>query len=84
MQLTSNNDSRRQRATLLILAMMLSACCATPTRNFDASICPPIAEYDETWEQQLAAELAAMPNDAAAVRAIIDYGELRAQLRECL
>lgn len=41
-------------------------------------------EYSDEFQSKLASEIALMGDDDAAVRALIDYGMLRAQLRECL
>ena len=65
---------------LLIVLVNSLIGCATPTVVTD---CPVVVEYEQEFEDQLANELTAAPQDAAWPRAMVDYFELRARLWEC-
>lgn len=59
---------------------LLSGCAQTVVVK---TVCPPIVNYDAPYMTRLANEVDAMPADAAAVRAIIDYRQLRDVIRAC-
>ena len=58
--------------------LALAACSTTPV-----AVCPPLKDYPESFSNQLANEMEAMPADSATVQAIGDYIELRDVLRTC-
>lgn len=65
---------------LLTATLWLSACVTAPS---EPSVCPHPVEYSPEFQARLADELMALPNNSAMVRAMIDYGRLRAELRAC-
>ena len=71
--------------TLLTLSLIRLTACA-PGR-FEAvpvvSLCPAPIDYGASFQAQLADELASLPDHPALWRAMLDYGQLRAALREC-
>ena len=46
-------------------------------------VCPPVADYSESFKTQLAGELRQLGDGAAALRVIEDYGVLRQQVKTC-
>ena len=62
---------------LTLTALLLVSCGKTITS------CPPIVEYTDEQQQQLAGELEAAPPTAFWPRAMVDYHALRQQLRKC-
>ena len=58
---------------------MLLGACTGPV----VSVCPPLHEYDEAFEQRLAFELELLPNKSAIAEFVIDGYALRAQIRLC-
>ena len=70
-----------------IRAIGLCAClgaCATPSAPVVTVTCLPMATYDAAFEANLAGAVAALGPDNPIVRAMSDYGALRAQDRACL
>lgn len=63
----------------IIAATALLTGCATAVS--DGPVCPALAQYPPEVQRQAATEINALPPDAALVRMIEDYGELRARLR---
>lgn len=63
---------------LLPALLAITACSSTPV-----AVCPPLKDYPESFSNQLANEMEAMPADSATVQAIGDYIELRDVLRTC-
>ena len=47
------------------------------------SLCPVPIAYGTAFQAQLADELTSLPEHPALWRAMLDYGQLRAALREC-
>lgn len=62
------------------LAAALAAC--TPSVVVETR-CPALAEYDQPFLNRLADDIDRMPPDSAALRAIIDYRQLRDTIRAC-
>lgn len=71
-----------QRWTLLALALTLLNACMMGSSNAP-SACPPIKEYSRAFQNRLAAEIEAAPEDAAFAEALKDYAVLRDQVRAC-
>jgi hypothetical protein len=59
----------------------LAACATGPSRT--VSTCPPIRAYDGAFLDRLAAETETLPAGSAIEEALIDYQDLRNQLRPC-
>lgn len=69
--------------SLLALASLTG--CATVYRSNLEVYCPPIAQYDETFSNNLADELAKIPADYVHVdTALSDYVKLRDKIRLCV
>ena len=62
----------------LILLLFLAACTPTIT-----SVCPPIQQYSFQFNQSLATEIEALPNNSLIPRVVSDYINLRNQLKIC-
>lgn len=75
---------KRLRGVLGIGMILLSG-CGTVGGNFsgNVSVCPKVVEYGQNFRESLATELQTLPENAALVRALLDYGELRDRLRAC-
>lgn len=71
--------------TLLILSLIcLTACAQVRSEPPDImSLCPVPIAYGTAFQAQLADELTSLPDHPALWRAMLDYGQLRAALREC-
>jgi hypothetical protein len=54
--------------------------CAPPQSS---RICPALPTYSRTFQKKLAAEIRAMPEDAAAPIFILDSSKLRDAIRAC-
>ena len=67
-------------AASYLLLIALGGCTAVP---LPPSACPAPVEYSAAFQRQLADEVERLPRDAALVRAMADYGEVRARLRAC-
>ncbi len=66
-----------RRLPSIALMALLSACAAGGSDR----PCFALVPYSAEIQRQAAAELAALPRDAALARMIDDYGELRARIR---
>ncbi|MFV0410418.1 MAG: hypothetical protein ACK5LJ_12210 [Paracoccus sp. (in: a-proteobacteria)] len=66
----------------MIATISLTACA---TGGFDrgSAVCPPVVAYDQAMRDRAAAELEALPEDAALVGMMADYAVMRAQARVC-
>lgn len=67
---------------LIVIAaatIALAACHAIPN-----GACPVLIKYDAEFNEHLANEVANLPADSAALRAVRDYIALRDQVRACL
>jgi len=71
--------------TLLTLSLICLTACAQGRSEPEAvvSLCPAPINYGAPFQAQLADELASLPDHPALWRAMLDYGQLRAALREC-
>lgn len=45
--------------------------------------CPSLVDYSAQFQRQLAEEVRQLNRDSALLRAMLDYGALRAQVRAC-
>lgn len=75
------NNSKLLLPLLAAGMLSLTACGAVPVS--DTTTCPPIVQYDDAFNKQLADELENVPADSATMRAIEDYIRERDQLRKC-
>lgn len=71
--------------TLLTLSLICLTACARGRSEPEAvvSLCPAPINYGAPFQAQLADELASLPDHPALWQAMLDYGQLRAALREC-
>lgn len=67
----------RKAIIILLGALSLLACTRIYTN------CPPITQYDQDFNLQLAKELTPLPENSAIIQAMKDYASLRDQLRAC-
>lgn len=67
----------RQLAALATVTLSCVAC----TTGISEMTCPPLVEYDRAFQSRAAAELAAMPADAALAVMMADYSMTRGQIR---
>jgi hypothetical protein len=70
--------ARDARIGLSALALLLSACTSTVTVT-----CPAPVVYSPGMQAEAADELLALPPGSILTQMMIDYGQLRAKLREC-
>ena len=72
----------RPQIALVIVTILLSACAKA---GFDtaSSACPPVVEYSQAEQAQVADEMAALPEGAVIVGWFADYAVLREQVRAC-
>lgn len=68
---------KRRLMLLLTSGSLLTGCVQT------VSSCPPLKTYTPEFNARLADEVEAMPEDSAALRAILDYAALRDQVKAC-
>lgn len=57
--------------------------CARVGSDVAASVCPPVVEYSQAEQAQVAEEVAALPEGARIPDWLADYAVLRAQGRVC-
>ena len=70
--------------TLLALTTSLTGCAETVYRTQLEVYCPPLAQYTPEWNNGLADELDALPDDSTRIPlAITDYARLRDRIRLC-
>lgn len=81
--MTSNAACWRHPATALVIATSLLTACATGGSDPGGAVCPPVVAYDQAVGEKAAAELQALPGDAALVGMMADYAVMRAQARAC-
>ena len=63
---------------------LLSGCAGTVYRTQVEVYCPPMATYTPEWNEELAAEIDALPTDCTSIpMAITDYAKLRDRIRRC-
>lgn len=69
----------------MLFGLILIASCVTSctTGNSRAGPCPPIRDYTEAQQKQMAAELDLLPEDSVIIEAMKDYSELRDRIRKC-
>ena len=73
----------RLPAPALVIATSLLTACATGGPDPGGAVCPPVVAYDQAARGKAAAELEALPEDAALVGMMADYAVMRAQARVC-
>lgn len=66
----------------MIATISLTA-CTTGGSDPGGAVCLPVVAYDQAERDRAAAELEALPEDAALVGMMADYAVLRAQARAC-
>lgn len=59
--------------------LAIAACSTTPVPQ-----CPAIVPYTPGQQAEAADEILALPAGSILEQMILDYGELRAKLRECV
>lgn len=64
---------------LLTLTILLGACVTTSSEP----TCPREKVYTPQFQERLADQLITLPPGSPVVTAMIDYGDLRAQVRAC-
>lgn len=79
----SNAACWRHPATALVIATISLTACATGGSDRCGAVCPPGVAYDQAMRDRAAAELDALPEDAALVGMMADYAVMRAQARVC-
>lgn len=68
----------------MIVAALLSGCAETVYRTKLEVYCPPINEYSKEWNEDLANELDALPDEYSSIpMAVADYAKLRDRIRRC-
>ena len=63
--------------------MISLTACATGGSDRGGAVCPPVVAYDQAVGERAAAELEALPDDAALVGMMADYAVMWAQARAC-
>ena len=66
-----------------MIATSLLTACAMGDSDPGGATCPPIIAYGQAVRERTAAELEALPEDAALVGMMADYAVMRAQARVC-
>ena len=66
-----------------VIALTLLSACGTGGSDPGSAVCPPVVAYDQAVRERAAAELKALPEDAALVGMMADYAVMRAQARAC-
>lgn len=69
---------KSQIIALFMTCGFISACTPTIT-----NVCPPIQVYSKEFNKELADEVEKLPDGSLIIRALIDYTNLRDQLRIC-
>ena len=63
---------------------LLTGCAETVYRTKLEIYCPPLANYSPEWNEGLAQELDALPQEYSSIpMAITDYAKLRDRIRRC-
>ena len=70
---------------LLIPGLICLTACAPDHSEPTAamSLCPAAVDYGTEFQRELADELETLPAHSTVWRIMLDYGQLRAALREC-
>jgi hypothetical protein len=73
------------KLTLLVIGLsLLSGCAETVFRTKLEIYCPPINDYSDQFNEQLADELDALPEDSWAIpEAMFGYIKLRDRVKSC-
>jgi hypothetical protein len=75
--------SEQALSLLVIATLSLTACATVASDPRVASVCPPIAAYDRTFQARLVEETQRLPPGAALEQAMLDYARFRDQARAC-
>jgi hypothetical protein len=68
----------------MIVSLSLTGCAGAVYRTKLDVYCPPISQYSTEWNEELATELDALPEDYTTIpMAIADYVKLRDRIRAC-
>ena len=78
---TLTNLIRHSKPSLMPLIITLTLLSGCTEAIFNA--CPPITDYDATFQQQAYAQASAMPPDSPIWIMLNDYERLRNELRAC-
>jgi len=63
---------------------LLTGCAETVYRTKLEVYCPPLVNYSPEWNEGLAQELDALPQEYSSIpMAITDYAKLRDRIRRC-
>lgn len=81
--MTFNDACWRHPAPALVIATISLSACAKGGSDTGGAVCPPVVAYDQAVRERAAAELEALPEDAALVGMMTDYAVMRAQARVC-
>ena len=81
--MTSNAACWRLPAPALVIATISLTACATGGSDPGGAVCSPVVGYDKVARERAAAEMEALPDDAALVGMMADYAVMRAQARVC-
>ena len=81
--MTSNAACWKLPAPALVIVTISLTACATGGSDPGGAVCPPLVAYDQAVGEKAAAELQALPGDAALVGMMADYAVMRAQARAC-
>ena len=73
--------STPRRVGLAIATLWLAACARVGSDP--GPVCPPLPEYSAAFQARAAAEVEALPEDAALLVMIQDYAVMREQGRAC-
>ena len=64
---------------------LLSGCASTVYKTELEVYCPPLKQYPQEFNEQLATEIESLPSDdTALVEALSDYIALRDKIRACI
>ena len=81
--MTSNAACWRHPAIALVIATISLTACTTGSSDRGGSVCTPVVAYDQAVRDRAAAEMEALPDNAALVGMMADYAVMRAQARVC-
>lgn len=75
--------SPRLVKTLPCLVLMSLTSCVTTSSEPRTTVCLPVQNYSPALQDQVADELAALPDESALAIFIRDYGKMRDEARAC-
>jgi hypothetical protein len=74
----------RPLPSALVTVMICLSGCGMVGFDTPLSACPPLVEYSPDEQNQLADEIAALPEGGVIVEWLMNYAVLRAQVRACM